>query len=133
MDQGPLVTEEIDAGAEMIRRFNQYAPIKVAFWLRAGGDDAPRSLYLTSDQIQDADVYDAYGETGRLIDEIDSPYLTVFNIKVIDGTDPLALSVAEINKNHPKRHGTRLRWQTFGDLFVEDIYIYPPSVLVAVP
>ena len=33
MDTNPLVTEEIDAGAELIRRFQEYMPVETAFWL----------------------------------------------------------------------------------------------------
>lgn len=130
MDNGPLVTEEIDAGAELIRQFDQYAPIKAAFWLRASGDDA-RYLYLASDQVRDTNLYEAYGEVVRLIDQIDNPYLSIFRVKIIYGTNPLALSAAEINEQYPNRFGTRLKGQTLGNLIIEDVYIYPPSVLVA--
>jgi hypothetical protein len=34
MDQGQLVSEEIDAGAELVRRLDQYVPVKAAFWVK---------------------------------------------------------------------------------------------------
>jgi hypothetical protein len=33
MDQGQLVSEEIDAGAELVRRLDQHVPVKAAFWV----------------------------------------------------------------------------------------------------
>ena len=34
MDQGQLVSEEIDAGAELVRRLDRYVPVKAAFWVK---------------------------------------------------------------------------------------------------
>jgi hypothetical protein len=40
--------EEIDAGAELVREFEKYAPVTVAFWLKES-DDEHRHLYIASD------------------------------------------------------------------------------------
>jgi hypothetical protein len=45
MDQGPLVKEEIEAGATLAREFDRYAPVKAAFWLKES-DNPYRYLYL---------------------------------------------------------------------------------------
>jgi hypothetical protein len=33
VDKNALVIEEIDAGAELIRRFQEFMPVEAAFWL----------------------------------------------------------------------------------------------------
>jgi hypothetical protein len=52
MDQGALVSEQIDAGADLARRFEKY-PLQAAFWLK-GAEDGRWFLYLVSDQINDS-------------------------------------------------------------------------------
>ena len=34
MDQGPLVTEQIDAGAKLVNDFDRRTPLQAAFWLK---------------------------------------------------------------------------------------------------
>src|SRR5947207_15032852 len=102
MDQGPLVIEEIDAGAELVREFDKYKPIKVAFWLKAS-DDEHRYLYIASEQINDTNVGVAYREVLRLANQMQSPYLDPFRVKLISAEDPLANAAAEINRRFPGR------------------------------
>lgn len=130
MDQGPLVMEEIEAGAELAREFDNYAPVKVAFWLKASDDDH-RYLYLASDQIDDTNFDLAYSEVGRLTNKIRSPFIDGFRVKVINGSDPLARAALDINKRFPAPIPTRLAGQMFGGIFVDDVYIYPSTLQVA--
>jgi hypothetical protein len=132
MDQGPLVIEEIDAGAELIRRFDKYKPVKAAFWLKASDEDQ-RYLYITSDGIDDTNFDVAYGEVLRLVDEMRTPYLDPFRVKLIGGNDPLAQAALDIHKRFPGRVATRFRGKTFGGLSVDEVYIYPSPLPAAVP
>src|SRR3954449_4517715 len=100
MDQGPLVSEEINAGAIMVREFDRYEPVKAAFWLKAS-DEEQRYLYLASDRIDDTNFDVAYREVLRLANEMRSPYLDPFRVKLIGGEDPLALAALDINKRFP--------------------------------
>jgi hypothetical protein len=129
MDQGPLVTEEIDAGAKLAREFGRYKPVKAAFWLKAS-DEEQRYLYLASDEIDDTNFDLAYGEILRLANQSQSPYLDPFRVMVIGGGDPLARAAAEIIERFPAQIPTRLRGQMFGGIFVDDVYIYPPTLQV---
>ncbi len=135
MDYGPLVTEEINAGVELIHKFQHYAPIKVAFWLRDSDDDH-RYLCLSSDQFNDSSVRDAYGEVIRLFNEIDSPFLHPMRVKIFRGNDPVAMAATEINEQSPNKYGTRINQQTLGNRSVGDAYVYPmpiPSVVIPYP
>lgn len=130
MDQGPLVMEEVDTGARLAREFDNYAPIKVAFWLKASDDDH-RYLYLASDQIDDTNFDLAYREVTRLTRTIRSPFFDPFRVKVISGGDPLAQAAVDVNRQFPGQIPTRLRGQMFGGIFVDDVFIYPPTLQVA--
>jgi hypothetical protein len=131
MDQGPLVMEEIDAGAKLAHEFDQYKSVKAAFWLKAS-DEEQRYLYLASDQIDDTNFDVAYGEVLRLASTMHSPYLDPFRVKVIGGDDPLTLAAVEINRRFPGRMATRFGGKSFGGLSVDDVYIYPSPLPVAV-
>ena len=124
MDQGPLVKEEIDAGAELVREFGKYEPIQAAFWLRADDED-PWYLYLASDRIDDANLKAAYGEILRLADAMSSPYLDPFRVKLIGASDPLARAATDIQARFPGRLATRFGGRPFGDRNVVGVYLYP--------
>ena len=132
MDQGPLVTGEIDAGAELVRQFDNYKPVKAAFWLKES-DDEHRFLYLASERIDANNIDVAYGEVLRLTALIKSSFLDPFRVKLINAGDPLAMAAVEINRRFPSRLATRLRVKTFGGVSVDDVYVYPaplPAVVL---
>jgi hypothetical protein len=132
MDPGPLVREEIEAGAELVREFDKYAPVQAAFWLKAS-DDPYRYLTLASEQFDDASLAMAYGEVSRLTEQMASPYLDPFRVKLIGKESPLAGAAMAIHQRFPGRMATRLAGQSFGGLSVDDVYLYPALVPAAVP
>ena len=131
MDQGPLVIQEMNAGAELAREFDKYQPVKVAFWLKAS-DDAYRHLYIASEQINDANIDLAYGEVVRLASKIESPFFDVFQVKLISAEKPLAKAAYELRERFPSRMGNRLRGTLFGGRMIDDVYIYPSPLPAAV-
>jgi hypothetical protein len=132
MDQGPLVIEEIDAGAELAREFDKYEPVKVAFWLKAS-DKEHRYLYIASERIDGTNIDVAYGEVLRLTDKMQSPYLDPFRVKLISAGDPLAKAAVEVNKRFPSRMATRFGGKSFGGISVDDVYIYPSPLPATMP
>jgi hypothetical protein len=124
MDHGPLVMEEIDAGAELAREFDKYEPVKVAFWLKASDDDH-RFLYIASDRIHDTNIDVAYGEILRLTEKMQSMWLDPFRVKLISTDDSLAKSAVEIHQRFPGHMATRFGGNMFGGISVDDVYIYP--------
>ena len=131
MDQGPLVKEEIEAGATLAREFDRYAPIKAAFWLKAS-DDPYRYLYLAYDRNNGPGVDVAYGEVLRLTTQIDSPDLDPFRVKLIGGEHPFALAAVDLLGSYPNPRGIRSGWKWFGDRGVDDLYVYPSPLPAAV-
>ena len=128
MDQWPLVIDEVEVGARLIREFHRYAAVELAFWLKANDDDY-RYLYLTSDQINPTNRGQAYAELLRLMEGLPTSFQNPFRVALIWPTDRLARAALQIRQRHPDRVGTRLHSQTFGDRFVADLYVYPDSVL----
>ena len=130
MDHGPLVTEEIDAGADLVRQFNEYAPVVAAFWLKAS-DENQRYLYLASEEIKDTNIDLAYGELVRLAGKMGSTFLDLFRVKLINAADPLAKAVLEINQRYPGKLPMRFGGSFLGGIGVDDAYIYPSLSSIA--
>jgi hypothetical protein len=89
MDQGPLGTGQIKAGARFLGEFQKCFPVQVAFWLKES-DTGAWYLYVASDQITDDNFDVAYGEVARIGGQISDPFFDPFQIKVIGVDDPLA-------------------------------------------
>ncbi len=132
MDQGPLVAEETDAGAELVRQFDKYSPVKAAFWVK-GSDEGRWYLYIASDQFDDRNLDVAYGEILRLAGQMASPYLDPFQVKLIASSDPLAKAVSEIHQRYPGHSATRFGGKNLGGMGVEGAFIYPSSVTTLTP
>lgn len=123
------MTEEIDAGAELTREFDKYRSVKAAFWLKTS-DEEQRYLYIASDQINDTNLGVAYGEMLRVANQMQSPYLDPFRVKLICGDDPLAQAAVDIHERFPSPRASRFGGTSFGGLSVDDVYVYPyPSPL----
>ena len=118
-----MVIEETDAGAELVREFDKYQPVKAAFWVKAS-DEEQRYLYIASESIDDTNFDMAYREVLRLTGELDSPYLDPFRVKVIGATDPLARAAVEIHRRFPGSTPIRFGGRSFGGISIDDVYIY---------
>ena len=121
MDQAALVMDEIEAGANLIRRLHAFAEIKVAFWLRRDEDDR-KELYLASDWFASANRPKAYGEVARILDEQPMIFLRSDEVTLLPGDNRWAVAAQEWSKD---RLGTKLRSTMFAGEYVADAYIYP--------
>ncbi|PQO43407.1 hypothetical protein [Blastopirellula marina] len=133
MGQNSLVTDEIVAGSEFLHRFNQYMPVKAAFWLQAADSDQPY-LYVASDELSDQNFDIAYGEVLRITKEIRSTsYLDPFCVRLIYADNPLAQAAVQIEQDYPAPLNTRFRGSEFGGVSVDDVYIYSPKSFTSQP
>lgn len=124
MDHGSLVSEELEAGEELVREFDKTIPVKATFWLKAS-DEESSYLYIASEQINDENFDLAYGEVLRLAKLIRSPFLDPFRVKVIGADHPLAKAAADIHSRFPGSMATRFGGSLFGGVVVDDVYLYP--------
>jgi len=131
MDTNPLVTEEIDAAAELIRRFHEYMPVEVAFWINPA-DEGRWALYIASDKIDDSSLRLGYGEVLRLVLEMRTPHLNPFQIRPVGVKDPLAQAALKVNRRYPGPTPNRVRGSAARSIGVEEMYIYPSQIIAAV-
>jgi len=124
MDPGPLVSEQIDAGARFLGEFNKAFPVQSAFWLK-DSEEGAWYLYIASDQITDDNFDVAYGEVVRIAGILQDPWFDTFQVKVIGADDALAKAVADLHRRYPGRSPTRFHGTTLGDITAEEVYIYP--------
>lgn len=123
MDQVPLVTEQIDAGAKLAAEFENYKPLAAVFWIK-GTEDGEWLLYLASDQIDDTNFHLAYGEVARLLRRPSGLWLDPHQVKVRGTDDPTVRDVLEIQRKYPGILPTRLGSRRLGELSVDGVYLY---------
>ena len=130
MDQEPLVIEQIEVGRKFIEEFEQYRPVRAAFWLKQT-EDSGWYLYVASDQITDENVREAYGDARRASRNIQDPNFDLFRVKVIGIDDPLAKTALDTYRQFSGRVPARVPASQFGPLGAEGVYLYPPPATAA--
>jgi hypothetical protein len=125
MDQSSLVTEQIDAGSQLAKEFNEYAKLRAAFWVKES-DTGHWYFYLVSDQIDDSNFDLAYGELVRIEGKHRNEWIDPFQVKVAGVDDSVARAVLKIQQELSSTVPTRLRQIRLGDLFVDELCLYPP-------
>jgi len=130
MDQGPLVIEQIDAGARFLAEFEKKIPVMAAFWLKAS-EEGSWYLYLASDEFNHNNLDVGYREVLRLAGELRDPNFDPFQVKLIKPGHPLAKAALDVLQRFPGRMATRLHRRNFGGVSVDEVYIYPTPIAVS--
>ena len=123
MDTKTLVTEDIEAGAEFLRRLDAYCPVKVACWLRVD-DDRLRYLTVALEGLTTLNSGVAYREVLRITQEMKDHYIDPFRINLIGTDDPIAKSIMDLYKRYPGPMPTRFDGQIIGRTEVAEAYVY---------
>lgn len=133
MGEELLVNEQIDAGADFVRDFNDYVPISVACWIIPAESDNVY-LYIASDNIDDANFDVAYGEVLRKLSGKRSHWLDPFQIKLVNTSHPVAQDAIRIRDRYPASLLTRYGSSSIGGMSIDGACIYPPiSAMKATP
>lgn len=127
MDQGPLVNDEIDTGRAFVNRFADYAPVKIAFWLK-DSEYGQWYLYVASDEVNGTNIGVAYGEVLRVAAAMPVPKIDPFQVKLVGGDEPITRAVLELQRRHPGRTSMRHHGSRLGDVNVDELYLYAPPV-----
>jgi hypothetical protein len=128
MDYEPLVTEQIEAGARFLREFDKYASVSVAFWLK---ESQRRYWHLSvaSDEITGENLDAAYDAVVRIARVLHDPWLGLPpRVKVIGTDDPRAQEALARQRPYPGRTLPRVYGTLFGDVMVDEVYIYPSPI-----
>ncbi|OJW08363.1 MAG: hypothetical protein BGO49_13275 [Planctomycetales bacterium 71-10] len=126
------MSEEIQAGERLLREFDAYEPVHVAFWMRKSDEDE-RYLYIASDRINSGNIDVAYSEALRVAQKLGSPYMNPFRIKLINSSDRLARAAIVERDRFPAPLPARLGGKSFGGVDAADVYIYPAFDHAATP
>jgi hypothetical protein len=124
MDQGPLVAEQIDAGARFLAEFQKTLPVQAAFWLK-DSEEGVWHLYVVSDQITDHNIDVGYREVVRVSRRLRDPWFDLFQVKLIGEDHPLAKAVRELQQRYSRQSPARLNGRVLGGVSVEELYLYP--------
>ena len=124
MDQGPLVTSDLDDGAELAQKMANHWPVKAVFWLRRPDDDRPH-LYLGIEGIDGTSKRPVYHDVNQVAREMSNVYFDRYKVSVIDANDPMARAAIDLNEQYPDPIGHRGGPQMFGGVFAEDLFVYP--------
>jgi hypothetical protein len=130
VDSKPLVSEQTDAGAELVRELRKYVPVEAAFWLNPS-EEGGWALYIASPEIDRNNFDLAYGEAIRIAQSMKTPYLDPFQVRIIRVSDPLAQAAIVVNQRYPGGAATRFRGKTFGGVAAEEVLIYPSHLVAA--
>jgi hypothetical protein len=125
MGEELLVKEQIDAGAEFVRDFNDYVAVSVACWVIPADSDN-LFLYVASDDLDDSNIHVAYGEVLRRLSGKGSQRLDPFQIKLVNSSDPVARDAIQIRDRYPTMRLTRYHGTLIGGINIDGAYIYPP-------
>lgn len=128
MDQRILVTEEINAGSDLIQRLNATLPIQAAFWLNDAYEEQ-WYLYLASDQVTDGTIREGYGRVGDAYFQAPNVYLDLTQVKLVPIDNPLAKEALDTYERYPEYAPTFLRGGTFGGMSIKGGYLYPQSIM----
>jgi hypothetical protein len=124
MDQDVLVNQRLEAGAELVGRFNETFPVAAAFWMKP--DEASAwNLFMASDALDRARIREGNREMLRLLREIHNPELHPFRVRLLPPDDPRVVSVREILPLLPRDSAMHLRDRLIGNVIVDEVVIYP--------
>jgi hypothetical protein len=129
MDPDPLVNEQIDAGAAFLAELEKSIPVPAGFWLK-GADQDSWTFYVTSDRFEGEDEREARGEALRVAMAIGDPNLELLQVRLIKPSHPLARAALDYQRLYPGKV-IRLRDRVFGDMGIDEVYIYPAPVAVS--
>ena len=130
MDQGTLVTEQVEVGQRLVSEFNDFAPLRAAFW-RKDDETGEWQLYLASDKFNGEDSRIGYREASRILGPMNLHAVNPVSVKIRGTNDPLVQSVVTLMQKYPSLMPGRFRDRLPGWTNVEDVYVYSLHAPVA--
>jgi hypothetical protein len=127
MDQGPLVSEMIEAGARFLPEYDKYAPLVAAFWLK-DSDSGNWNLWLASKKVTDRNFDVAYGEVIRLARGMGYPAVDAMQVRVARMYEKEVKAVLAEQARRGAAHPFRLWQEVASGAYFEEAYVYPALV-----
>lgn len=121
MDNETLVSDQTDAGSELLARLKSAGiAVTVAFWAFAT-EDQRWYFYIASPVVDDEGLAMAYRKVNIELGRLRSPGLQRNELRLISNTDPIAQEALEYADD---QFATTYGGRTLGSLIVDGAYIY---------
>ncbi len=128
MDTIPLVNELVDDGGRLIQSLAEEGiAIIAACWVKPIEQDR-WSLFLATPLVDERGVPEAYREIYRVLRSLEPSHLSDSDINLVGANDPITRDALDIRERFGGRLPTRSKRPQFGDLAVEETYVYPPPM-----
>ena len=125
MDYELLVDERIEDGKSLIAGLVEDGfDVTVAFWARTS-EEGLWFLYVGSASVRTMSLADAYRVVYGAVRRIPGARIPLSSIKLVDPDDPITRSAIEVRDRFPARLPTRYNGKRFGNMAIEEAYIYP--------
>lgn len=125
MDTAVLVENQINDGQTLLMQLvGRGFDVTAACWVNVYEEGW--YLYIVSKEVNETGRPSAKGEALGVVLSMDSPWFTLFNVKVVGTSDPIAHDLEQIRQ---LSRGRAMIWKhrfPSGKLSVEEAYIYAP-------
>jgi len=120
-----LVDDKIHAGQRFITRLSQKKfEVIVACWVKTSEED-DWFLYVASGEVDKKGLAEAYREAYRVLEELDMPWITASQIKLVRSDDPIVTDIKGTQHLLTAAFPTISHRPQLGDLSTQEVYIYP--------
>jgi hypothetical protein len=127
MDTETLVENQIDDGQRLIDQLTREEfEVLVAFWLKTSEEGAWQ-LYIASPSVDMDKLGEAYRKVYASLKRLEQSWVTPSDLKLLNGTNPVAQDALRVRERYPGRIPTRLHGKRLGNISIEEAYIYPPA------
>jgi hypothetical protein len=122
MAQVSLVTEQIDAGNEFLRKFEESVGVVTAFWLKEP-DEGKWTFYVASSQFNEGRLKPFYERMVQIARDMNNPSFDPFQVKFVKMNEPPVPAVLSFYETHPPTIPYHLHERLLGGVKVEEIYL----------
>lgn len=122
MDQGTLVSAQIEAAGRFLEEFAKTTPVVAAYWVEED-EGGSWTLFIASDPMDAKDIQRNYTEVMRISQELNDPNFAPFSVTIVGLDNPMVRAVLDIYKGHSAKIPLRVRWRRVGDVYIEDAYL----------
>jgi hypothetical protein len=125
MAESTLVENQIEDGQKLIEAVAaKGVDVTASFWA-CSSEDGQWTLYIASKTYDDKGPAHAYRVVVDAFRQLEKPWITVSEVKVIGANNAIASDVLKVHKRFPGRAPTRSRSLPLGGMANDEVYIYP--------
>lgn len=125
MDTELLVDTQIEDGRLLAeKRIQDGFDVSVLLWVKPS-EEGMRYLIIGSPEVGRLGLSEAYRLLYASLDKLSASSISYSDIKLIDGSNPIAQNAVELRDRLPAKIPTRFRGKRLGSPAVVEAYVYP--------